>query len=125
MIIPQRPYMPIGSLRQCLVYPLETVTDEVLIPILKHCHLDHLTDKLDIRDDWQNRLSLGEQQRVNFVRVLLHQPTWLVMDEPTSHLQHELAFELMAMLVKALPKSAMLIISHHKDQLPTFDHVIS
>ncbi|MCE2716592.1 MAG: ABC transporter ATP-binding protein/permease [Pseudomonadota bacterium] len=123
-ILPQRPYMPLGSLRQVLSYPSEFFDDQSLKESMKACQLDHLIDSLEEIDDWQNRLSLGEQQRVNFVRVLLHKPEWLIMDEPISNLDHKTAIHLMGILQESLPAVAMLIISHqHEDDFKNFSVV--
>ncbi len=115
-VVPQRAYMPLGTLRQVLSYPNESFENMLIEESMNACQLGHLTNALDETDDWQNRLSLGEQQRVNFVRVLLHKPQWIIMDEPTSNLDRKTAIHLIDVLLKSLPLAAMLIISHQKEE---------
>lgn len=89
--LPQRPYMQVGTLREQLLYPdasLE-VDDERLAQVLDEVHLSGLLDAvggLDVVDDWQKRLSLGEQQRVAFARVLVRPCEIVILDEATSAL---------------------------------------
>ena len=118
MIIPQRPYMPIGTLKQCLTYPLDedTHNTETIENLMIQCQLKHLMPFLDKVADYQNRLSLGEQQRINFVRVLLKKPQWLLMDEPLSSLNHDYAEMVIAALDTSLPKAGILIVSHQDIQ---------
>ncbi|MFZ4116690.1 MAG: ABC transporter ATP-binding protein/permease [Chthoniobacterales bacterium] len=128
MIIPQRPYMPVGTLRQCLLYPsLEELLEqqakeeETLIALMKQTYLEHLIPSLDEADDYQNRLSLGEQQRINFLRVLLHEPRWLFMDEPFSQLNKEYSKVLLQLLTSTLQNSGIFIVSHQ--EIPGFEKV--
>jgi putative ATP-binding cassette transporter len=123
MFIPQRPYMPLGTLRNCLAYPHLSASDDRLLPLMKICHLDHLIPFLDTLRDYQQTLSVGEQQRINFLRVLYQHPPWLMMDEPTSNLNQDYAEKLCEELRKALPDSGILIITH--SQLPHFDEIIT
>jgi putative ATP-binding cassette transporter len=86
--MPQKPYFPLGSLRDSLHYPRapEGVTDDVLEEALHKVGLDHLRDRLDETERWDHILSGGEQQRVAFARTLIHKPDWIFMDEATSAL---------------------------------------
>ncbi|MGL4426811.1 MAG: ABC transporter ATP-binding protein/permease [Alphaproteobacteria bacterium] len=122
LFVPQRPYMPVGTLRACLSYPSAPLGDDLLKPLLEACKLAHLTPQLDEEADFQQILSLGEQQRINFVRILAHQPKWLVLDEPTSQLNEDYRDDLLRLLKDRLPKSGMLIITHQK--LPLFPDII-
>ncbi|MEY3182447.1 MAG: hypothetical protein RLZ35_432 [Pseudomonadota bacterium] len=123
MFIPQRPYMPIGSLRQCLAYPSLSAPDEALVPLMITCQLEHLIPYLDTVRDYQQTLSVGEQQRVNFLRVLYHRPKWLMMDEPTANLNTDYAEKLCKELTNTLSESGILVISHSR--LPYFDEIIT
>ena len=121
MIIPQRPYMPVGTLRQCLLYPLpeshfahKAIGQETLVTLMKKTYLEHLIPLLDTDDDYQNRLSLGEQQRINFLRVLVQEPRWVFMDEPCSQLNKEYAQHLLLLLTSRLDTSGIFIISHQE-----------
>ena len=92
--LPQRPYMIIGTLRGQLLYPInrEGVSDEELLGVLKAVNLPELAERcggLDVEADWGKTLSLGEQQRVAFARVLLAKPRYVILDEATSALDSE------------------------------------
>jgi putative ATP-binding cassette transporter len=88
MFLPQRPYLPNGSLREALAYPNppNTYGDEALRTALRGAHLPHLSNALDEQATWSQRLSPGEQQRLAIARALLRQPRWLFADEATSAL---------------------------------------
>jgi len=94
LFLPQRPYLMAGTLRQQLLYPHldASVTDERLIQVLSQVNLAPLLTHwggLDQEQDWPRLLSPGEQQRLAFARLLLHQPPWAIMDEATSALDEE------------------------------------
>ena len=91
LFLPQRPYMVLGTLRQQLVYPLanDTITSEELHEVLQYVNLPNLVERfggLDIEKDWSDVLSLGEQQRVAFARLLISKPKYVILDEATSAL---------------------------------------
>ncbi len=91
LFLPQKPYMLLGTLRDQLLYPQNRrdITDEQLLQLLHRVNLASLTDRvggLDVERDWPNVLSLGEQQRLAFARVLLTQPKYTILDESTSAL---------------------------------------
>ena len=92
--LPQRPYMIIGTLRSQLLYPSDkqNVTDDELNEVLKTVNLADLGERfggLEVESDWGKILSLGEQQRVAFARVLLAKPRYVMLDEATSALDTE------------------------------------
>ncbi len=89
---------------------------------MKKVYLEHLIPMLDIVEDYQNTLSAGEQQRVNCLRVLLHKPKWLMMDEPFSNLNEDYVEGLCKLLKVELKDYGILIITH--DKLPGFTDVI-
>ena len=110
--------MPLGSLRQAISYPVveevisEKYSHEEIKEILIACKLENLADKLDIVDDWSRILSLGEQQRIAFARILLYRPEFVFLDEATSALDEDLEGNLYDMLKIHLPNtklSALLI----------------
>ncbi len=128
MIVPQRPYMPTGTLLQCLCYPTvenffkqQMDSERLIVDLMEKTKLQHLLPYLHQIDDYQNRLSLGEQQRINFFRVLLHHPRWLFMDEPISQLHREYAQQLLQQLTSTLPQSAIFLISHQ--EIPGFEKI--
>jgi len=94
LFIPQKPYMILGSLREQLCYPtqVDKFSDDHLISVLHEVNLKSLSDRypnLDIKQDWPRILSLGEQQRLAFARLLLNSPHFAVLDEATSALDIE------------------------------------
>jgi len=94
LFIPQKPYMILGSLREQLCYPTEVTkfSDDHLLSVLNEVNLTSLSDRypnLDIKQDWPRILSLGEQQRLAFARLLLNSPRFAVLDEATSALDIE------------------------------------
>lgn len=94
LFLPQRPYMILGSLREELIYPkTETeLSNEELSHILDQVNLPHLIERfgsLDVEMNWGDVLSLGEQQRVAFARILINLPRYVVLDEATSALDVE------------------------------------
>ena len=88
LVLPQRTYLPLGTLRQALVYPetLETYTDAAMRDALIGVGLGHLEPELDRADNWSQRLSGGEQQRLGVARAFLAKPDFLFLDEATSAL---------------------------------------
>lgn len=105
LFLPQRPYLPLGTLRHAVSYPMEEVTDdEKLKALLSLVGMETLADRLDTEDDWSRILSLGEQQRVAFARVLLVRPDWVFLDEATSALDEERERVLYRLLQRELPQ---------------------
>jgi len=91
MFLPQRPYMPLGTLRQQLLFPATSsaVSDAALLRMAQQVDLPRVAEApndLDKEDDWAEMLSLGEQQRVAFLRLLCQQPALAFLDEATSAL---------------------------------------
>jgi len=91
LFLPQKPYMPLGSLRDQLLYPKRRrdLTDEDLIRVLAQVNLGDLPERVggfDVEKDWASTLSLGEQQRLAFARILITQPRYAILDEATSAL---------------------------------------
>ncbi|MGH6982437.1 MAG: ATP-binding cassette domain-containing protein, partial [Stellaceae bacterium] len=86
MFVPQRPYLPLGTLADALCYPAagNTVPKERLEKLLADFQLRELAPLLDAVDNWAQRLSLGEQQRLAFARIMLVEPTIVFLDEATS-----------------------------------------
>ncbi len=114
MLLPQRPYIPNGPLREALAYPASSAkfSDEQLRAALTKVGLPALADRLDDSDNWQMRLSGGEQQKLAVARALLAEPDWLFLDESTSSLDEKSEADLYRMIVKTLPNTTLVSIGH-------------
>ena len=112
--MPQKPYFPLGTLRDAMHYPVapEGIADDVLKDMLHKVGLDHLRDRLDETERWDQVLSGGEQQRVAFARTLIHKPDWIFMDEATSALDETGQENVMKLLIEELPKTSVVSIGH-------------
>lgn len=113
LFLPQRPYLPLGSLRQAIYYPLTAgASDDKLRAVLKKVDLAKFIDKLDTIDDWSRILSLGEQQRLAFARVLIVQPDWVFLDEATSALDEPREQQMYELIRRELPKTSIVSVGH-------------
>jgi putative ATP-binding cassette transporter len=114
MFLPQRPYLPVGTLRDALLYPQAEahVSDEELREALVACQLPELAERLDEGRHWAQSLSGGEQQRLMFVRVLLQRPDWLFIDEATSALDENTEKDIYALIAARLPQTTVISIGH-------------
>ena len=113
LFLPQKPYLPLGSLRRALYYPGTAAgSDEALQAVLVKVGLDKFVTRLDEVDDWSRILSLGEQQRLAFARVLLQKPDWVFLDEATSALDEPREAEVYELLKKELPQMGVVSVGH-------------
>lgn len=113
MFIPQKPYIPLGTLREALLYPgSKPVSDDELRLLLVRCQIGYLQDKLDLMADWSHVLSVGEQQRLAFVRAHIQQPIWLFLDEATSALDEETEAKMYSLLAEFLPMTTVVSVGH-------------
>jgi vitamin B12/bleomycin/antimicrobial peptide transport system ATP-binding/permease protein len=114
MFVPQRPYLPNGSLADALAYPQAATrfSPAALASSLQHAGLTMLAPRLDEAARWSGRLSPGQQQRLQFARLFLHRPAWIFVDEATSALDDAEEQALYTALFKLLPASAVLSIGH-------------
>lgn len=113
MFIPQKPYIPLGTLREALLYPgSKPVSDDELRLLLVRCQIGYLQDKLDLTADWSHVLSVGEQQRLAFVRAHIQQPIWLFLDEATSALDEETEAKMYSLLAEFLPMTTVVSVGH-------------
>ena len=112
--LPQRPYLPLGSLRDALLYPQESslLVDEEIKDVMKKCELADFIERMHEVDDWSRILSLGEQQRVAFARVILAKPDIIFLDESTSALDEKTEAMMYRLLRQNLPNAAILSIGH-------------
>lgn len=114
LFLPQRPYLPLGSLRRAIYYPQpvpENETDD-LAQMMERAGIGGLASSLDEVDDWSRILSLGEQQRLAFVRILLYKPQVLFLDESTSALDEENERSVYELIRRELPDTACISVGH-------------
>ena len=114
LFLPQRPYFPIGTLRQVVSYPAaaETFSDAQLRDALAAAGLPHFADRLDEQQNWAQQLSGGEQQRVAIARALLQKPAWLFLDEATSALDEPSQEHVYELLTEQLKDATIISIAH-------------
>jgi vitamin B12/bleomycin/antimicrobial peptide transport system ATP-binding/permease protein len=112
--LPQRPYVPLGTLRHAIAYPsaVDTFSDAEIHQVLEDVGLPQLGDRLDHDDNWPMRLSMGEQQRLGFARALLAKPDWIFMDEATASLDPQAEDALYQILKQRLPTATLVSIAH-------------
>ncbi|HEV3242575.1 MAG TPA: ABC transporter ATP-binding protein/permease [Methyloceanibacter sp.] len=114
LVLPQRPYLPLGTLRGALAYPgpQESFTPPEIDDVLRATDLDGLRDSIDETAYWADRLSMGEQQRLSIARALLQKPDWLFLDEATAALDEPAEAMLYRLLLERLPDTAIVSIGH-------------
>jgi putative ATP-binding cassette transporter len=119
LFLPQRPYLPLGTLRHAIAYPAIAAdyTDAAFEAALRGAGLPELIARLDEEDRWTQVLSGGEQQRLALARALLLKPDWLFLDEATANLDPQAEAELYAELRARLSATTIVSISHR----PTVD----
>jgi putative ATP-binding cassette transporter len=113
-MLPQKPYVPFGTLRRAVAYPgaAEDWTVEQIGEALHKVGLDHLADKVEDEAPWDQTLSGGEKQRLAFARLLLHMPDIVVLDEATSALDEKSQDRMMEMVTKELPNATIVSVAH-------------
>jgi len=123
MFLPQRPYLPLGSLRRAIYYPqpVPENIDDNLAGLLERFGLQKLAGQLDTVDDWSRILSLGEQQRLAFIRILLLRPDIVFLDESTSALDEPREAQAYEILHQLLPKMAVVSVGHRSSLLNCHD----
>jgi len=116
-MLPQRPYVPSGTLRRAVAYPgsAESWDEEEIAAALHKVGLDHLKEKIEEDAPWDQTLSGGEKQRLAFARLLLHYPDIVVLDEATSALDEKSQDRMMEMLMKELPKATIVSVAHRAE----------
>jgi putative ATP-binding cassette transporter len=121
LFVPQRPYLPLGTLRDAVLYPREDaeLPTSRVAAVLREVGLSELVDELDSVRHWAHRLSLGEQQRLAFARVLLIQPKIIFLDEATSALDEGFEAQLYRML-RTAPWHPTIVSVGHRGTLRAF-----
>ncbi|WP_135467045.1 ABC transporter ATP-binding protein/permease [Crenalkalicoccus roseus] len=114
LFLPQRPYLPLGSLRRAVCYPRDAAacTEAEIAAALTEAGLPHLVPLLEEEANWAQRLSGGEQQRLALARALLLRPDWLFLDEATSNLDPEAEARFYETLRAKLPGTTLVSIAH-------------
>ncbi|HEV7265319.1 MAG TPA: ABC transporter ATP-binding protein/permease [Falsiroseomonas sp.] len=112
--MPQRPYIPLGTLRAAIAYPAapKRFSDAAVHAAMERCALPHFIPRLDEEDRWDRVMSLGEQQRLAFARLLLHRPRWVFLDEATAALDDDNQDQMMRLFHEELAESALISIGH-------------
>ncbi len=112
--MPQRPYIPLGTLRHALLYPQtnDKPADHIILEALRKTGLTHLAQQLDDDAQWSRILSGGEQQRIAFARLLIHPPDIIIMDEATSALDELSQARVMDFLKNELVEATVLSVGH-------------
>lgn len=113
-LMPQQPYVPLGTLRRAATYPLppDALSDGVVRETIEQVGLGHFLDRLDDTADWGSVLSGGEKQRLTFARALLQEPSLIVMDEATAALDPLSQDALMQLLLERLPRATIVSVAH-------------
>lgn len=113
--MPQRPYLPIARLRSVLAYPAgpDSFDAEFLLAALTRVGLGHLSDRLEETNTWENVLTLGEQQRLGFARLLLHRPNWIFIQEATDGLHPDGEHEMMQLVREEFPTATVITVGYH------------
>lgn len=119
LFLPQRPYLPLGSLRDALLYPFgsPSTPDVRLFEVLSRVGLDALSPDLGQVEPWTQVLSLGEQQLLALARVLLQLPDYVFLDEATSALDEGLELKMYTLLDEVLADSAIISVGHRSTLL--------
>lgn len=123
LFLPQKPYIPIGTLKEALCYPdkPDAHSDAEVAEALAACRLEHLTDRLAESANWSMTLSPGEQQRLAFARALLVRPNWLFLDEASSALDEATESRMYGLIAERLPGATVVSIAHKPSVLRFHD----
>ena len=130
LFLSQKPYVPQGNLMSALTYPnkSDNISHKQTVEILNKVQLGHLAEQLEKEQDWTRILSLGEQQRLAFARLILHKPAVAFLDEATASMDEGLEFAMYQLLKQELPKTTLISVGHrstlkalHQQQLTLQD----
>ena len=126
MFVPQKPYVPNGTLRQALLYPegAGDVSDQALKDALHRCGLRHIAGRLDEEERWDKLLSGGEQQRLAFARLLVHRPEVIILDEATSALDEASQDSMMSLFHSELADAMLLSVGHRPSLAEFHDRTV-
>ena len=127
LVLPQKAYLPIATLKGALTYPkpVEAFEDAEVVEALRAVGLDHLVPRLGEEHQWANQLSGGEQQRIGLARALLEKPDWLFLDEATSALDEASEAGLYKLIETRLPKTGIVSIGHRSSLAAFHDRFLT
>ncbi len=125
LFLSQKPYLPLGTLRTALSYPALKASEADLVSVLHKVQLGHLKDRLTEDADWSRILSLGEQQRLAFGRVLINRPRIAFLDEATSATDEGLEHALYELLRKELPQCVLVSVGHRSTLTRFHTHTLT
>lgn len=127
--VAQKPFLPRGTLRDAVCYPPRErhFDDTAIAEAFRRVDLSALTQRLDQVDIWDQALSVGEQQRLSFVRLLLHRPSWIILLEATDALDPPCEHSLMRLLEEEFSDAAVISIGHrsHLEDYYTLSYVLA
>ena len=114
LFLPQRPYLPIGTLRDVVSYPApaDKFPDEKIREVLRLVELSRLEIHLDDTAQWEQQLSADEQQRLTIARLLLHEPDWIFLDDATAALDEAMEKQVYEILATRLPAATVMSMTH-------------
>ena len=114
LVLPQKPYLPIGTLRAAVAYPnaARDYDEADIVAALRDVELDRFVERLDMDDNWTQIMSGGEQQRLAVARALLAKPDWLLLDEATAAMDPALEHRIYAVIAKRLPNTTVVSNGH-------------
>jgi putative ATP-binding cassette transporter len=120
LFLPQRAYLPIGTLREAMTYPRHAgdFAESEMQEALAACQLEHLAGRLDEEHNWAMTLSPGEQQRLSVARAILQKPRWLFLDEATAAVDAATEKRLYELLIERLPEATIVSIAHRPAVVP-------
>ncbi|WP_186420847.1 ABC transporter ATP-binding protein/permease [Bosea sp. CS1GBMeth4] len=126
MFLPQRAYLPLGSLREALLYPVPSLRhdDEALRVALRRTGLGHLAPFLDQTRRWDRELTMDEQQRFAFARLLLHEPRWVIMDEAIDTIDEENRRLVLSIFEKELAATGVVSIGRRASLNGFYDRLV-
>ncbi|MDR3492300.1 MAG: ABC transporter ATP-binding protein/permease [Gammaproteobacteria bacterium] len=126
IFLPQKPYLPLGTLREIILYPIEIkISDHAIVSAMKLCGLEKFISQLDKIDNWSHVLSLGEQQLIAFTKIFLMRPDIIFLDESTSSLDEQAEHRLLNTLLNQLPRATVISICHRNSVKKLYDNVIN
>lgn len=124
--LPQKPYLPLGSLKEVLLYPdTQNINDDTIIYALECCELIKLKNRIDEVNNWSLELSLGEQQLIGFARIFLKKPDFVFLDEATSALDERTESIVYGKLREILPHATIISVGHRASLQQFHQHIIT